>query len=105
MTTFNWLSLFGVPAIILAIFGWLFKKVDTKTKTVSSENEAIKRGVQALLRDRLYAIYRECKKQGGASRFDRENFNNIYQQYHQLGANGVMDDIRKKLFAMEVVDD
>lgn len=105
MTTFNWLSLFGVPAIVLAIFTAIYKRLSARQDRVSTENEAIKHGVQALLRDRLYAIYRECKKQGGASRFDRENFNNIYEQYHRLGANGVMDDIRKKLFDMDLVDD
>ena len=105
MTTFNWLSLFGVPAIILAILTWSWKKLSKRQETVSTENEAIKHGVQALLRDRLYQIYRDCNKQGGASRFDRENFNNIYEQYHRLGANGVMDDIRKKLFEMDLIDD
>ncbi|MBP5461891.1 MAG: hypothetical protein J6Y20_07190 [Lachnospiraceae bacterium] len=105
MTTYNWLSLFGVPAIILAIFTATYKRLSTRQKKEASENAAIKAGIQALLRDRLYEIYRECKQRGGASRFDRENFNNIYTQYHSLGANGVMDDIRDKLFKMKVLED
>ena len=28
--------------------------------------------------------------------YARENFENMYQRYHNLGANGVMDDYYKK---------
>ena len=105
MTIYNWLSLFGIPAIILSIITFTYRRMSARQKRTTEENTAIKAGIQALLRDRLYEIYRDCKQRGGASRFDRENFNNIYAQYHNLGANGVMDDIRHKLFDMDTLED
>jgi hypothetical protein len=51
-------------------------------------------GVQAFLRDRLLQGYRHYIAKGWADYDDRENMENIYKQYHALGANGIMDDLR-----------
>lgn len=105
MTVYNWLTLFGVPTIILAILTFTYTRLSGKVKKTSKENEAIKLGIQALLRDRLYEVYSLAKKDGGSSHFERENFNNMYVQYHNLGANGVMDDIHDKFFKMPIKDE
>jgi len=42
--------------------------------------------------------YHHCKNMGRADPDDRTNFENLYTQYHFLGWNGVMDDIRQKFF-------
>lgn len=105
MTTYNWISLFGIPAIILAIFQFAYRKLIAKVKATNTEDEAIKKGLQAMLRDRLYQLYRYCKNNGKASHFDRENFNNMYVQYHALGANGVMDNVHDKFFKLPIDDE
>lgn len=105
MTTFNWLSLFGVPTIIFALYTFMYKRMSTRIKQTNAENEAIKLGIQALLRDRLQQLYRYCKQKGCASDNDRRNFNNMYTQYHALGVNGVMDDTRDKFFALPIGED
>lgn len=105
MTIYNWLSLFGIPAIILAILTATYKQLNTRTKRTAEINDAIKMGVRAMLRDRLYQLYRYCRSQGGATHSERENFNNLYEQYHTLGGNGVMRDIRDKFFALPIKDD
>jgi hypothetical protein len=56
-------------------------------------DEATEKGLQALLRDRLIYQYDKYKDKGYAPIYAKENFENLYQQYHRLGANGVMDDI------------
>lgn len=89
MSTWNWLSLFGVPTVVAAIVVSLW--VQTK---------AIKHGVQALLRDRLIQGYRYFEEKGYADIDDRNNLENVYIQYHALGQNGVMDDLRKKFLAL-----
>ena len=101
MTTFNWLSLFGIPAIIFAVIVWAWAQF----KKIMLENEATKAGVQALLRNSLQQLYRECKRRGWATQSDRQNFENMYKQYHNLGANGVMDDTRKKFLALQIGDE
>ena len=89
MTTWNWLSLLGIPTIVggFVISQWI-------------QTKAIKAGVQALLRDRLLQGYRYFRERGYADEDDRSNLENVYIQYHNLGANGVMDDLRLKFLAL-----
>jgi len=92
MTVYNWLTLFGVPGLFLALVGFIKLQV--------AQNKAIKEGLQAILRDRLLQSYKHYEEKGFADPDDRDNWENMYQQYHTLGANGVMDDIRKKFLAL-----
>ena len=98
-------SIVGVPAIISGIFALIIsrmlKKRDAKqaeiieqNQVMEAQNKAIMLGVQAFLRDRLLQGYRHYITQGWADYDDRENLENIYDQYHALGANGIMDDMR-----------
>lgn len=98
-------SLVGVPSIISGLFALLvakmLKKRDKKqaeiieqNQVMEAQNKAIMLGVQAFLRDRLLQGYRHYIEKGWADYDDRENMENIYTQYHALGANGIMDDLR-----------
>ena len=98
MTMYNWISLFGVGSIVTAIYAYLGSKV----KKTAAETKAVKLGIQALLRDRLYQLYNFCSAKKYADISERENFRNMRDQYHLLGANGVMDDICKKFFELPV---
>ena len=89
MSIWNWLSLFGVPAIVAGVVISLWM-----------QTKAIKIGVQALLRDRLLQGYKHFEEKGYADVEDRENLENVYVQYHTLGKNGVMDDLRAKFLAL-----
>jgi len=89
MSTWNWLSLLGIPSIVAAVIVSLW--VQTR---------AIKKGVQALLRDRLTQGYKYHENIGWADIDDRNNLENVYVQYHNLGQNGVMDDLRDKFLAL-----
>ena len=83
--------LFG-SGLFVSLGRYLGKKIqnnDVKT-------EAVKLGLQALLRDRLYQVYNHYQEKGYAPIYAKENFENMYTQYHNLGANGVMDEIREK---------
>lgn len=76
----------------LALIKWLHSKFVQQAK----KTKALEEGVQALLRDRLYQMYAHYSERGSAPIYARENFENMYQKYHELGANGVMDDYYKK---------
>lgn len=97
----------GVPSLISGICMLLIqksmKKRDARQEEIRLQNEAMERqnkaimlGVQAMLRDRLLQGYRHYISTGWAGYEDRENMENIWQQYHALGANGVMDDMRRQ---------
>ena len=61
---------------------------------------SLKKGVQALLRSQLYAEYNKWKEREYAPIWARENFINMYNQYHGLHRNGVMDDIKEAFLAL-----
>lgn len=96
MTFYNWLCLFGVPAMVSAIFAYVIKRI----RKNDAETTAVKCGIQALLRDRLIQVYKYNESKGYADIQERENFENMYKQYHSLGANGVMDDVRQKFLQL-----
>lgn len=89
----------GAVAIIVCLLNNIFqmKKIQKISKQAAEEEaKATKLGIQALLRDRLYWTYNHYNSKGYAPIYARENFTNMYNQYHSLGANGVMDDIKEK---------
>lgn len=89
MTVYQWLCLFSVPSILLAIFTHLFTQI-----------RAVKRGLQALLRAQLINDYNKWHDKGYAPIYARQNFENCWAQYHALGANGVMDNIHELFFEL-----
>jgi len=100
LTVYNWLCLLGVPALVALFTGYLGKRI----KLLSAQNAALKLGMQALLRDRLYQLYKAGSDKQGSSLDERRNFENLYDQYHALGANGVMDDIHRRYMALPVIE-
>jgi hypothetical protein len=67
-----------------------------RLKESERKQQALEQGVQALLRDRLIYQYDKYKSKGYAPIYAKENFENLYEQYHKLGANGVMDSIHEE---------
>jgi len=94
MTLYQFLCLAGIPALISTLVMWLIRQ--------ALSVRALRRGVQAMLRDRLLAEWLACSAKGSASVAQRDNFLNLYQQYHALGMNGVMEDIRQKFMDLPV---
>lgn len=89
MSVYNWLCLFSVPAVFLAAI----KYAASQAKKNNEQINAVKRGVQALLRAQMIGDYNKWMERGYAPIYARQNFENCWQNYHDLGANGVMDDI------------
>lgn len=87
--------LFG-SGIFVSISGYIVGRI----KANDRHTDAISNGVQALLRDRLYHMYKHYVDKGFAPIYAKENFENLYAQYHALGANGVMDSYREKFMEM-----
>ena len=92
MNLYQVLSLLFGSGLLTTILIAVWKKIKQNEK----KTESVQLGVQALLRDRLYYTYTKYEEKGYAPIYARENFENMYQQYHILGANGVMDDVYHK---------
>ena len=88
----EWISLLFGSGILLTAWRYLYGRV----KANDQKTEAVCLGVQALLRDRLIQSYNYHLDKGYAPIYAKENFENMWKQYHNLGANGVMDEIHEK---------
>ena len=93
MNTYQWLCLLGIPAIVGGFVAFAVKWIFNQIK-------GIKLGVQALLRAQMIADYNKWSERGYAPIYARQNFENCWQQYHSLGANGVMDNIHELFFQL-----
>ena len=91
MTWLEILQMFGLPSMLVALVVYVVKAV-----------LAMKKGLQALLRSQLITDYNRQHDKGFAPIYARENFENCWKQYHNLGANGVMDGVREQFMDLPV---
>ncbi len=82
-----------IPLILGGIIGFLSNKLKDNNK----KEKAIEEGVQALLRNEIIRRYREFETKGEISILDKENLEEMFVQYKNLGGNGtvkkMMDDL------------
>lgn len=96
MTLSNILTLLFGSGLLVTVGRYFMGRI----KAIESKNEAVCLGVQALLRDRLIHEYNKYMDMGYAPIYAKENFENMWKQYHNLGVNGVMDEIHKKFMEL-----
>lgn len=70
---------------------------------VEKRDELVRKGVQALLRNDLYELYYRCIEKKYATINEKNNFENLYTQYHNLGKNGVMDSLKEEFMKLPSV--
>lgn len=87
------------------IMGILISFLAGRFVRLNKEKEAIQAGLQALLRDRLTHIARNCFTAGHTDRLTKINWEAMYQSYHGLGKNGVMDETRVKMMKLPEVEE
>ena len=93
-----WLeTLFG---LIVTGLGVAVKWLHKKSKTEAQRQGAIEKGLQALLRSQMINDYNHYKEKGFAPIYAKENFENVWKQYHNLGVNGVMDSIHEEFMTL-----
>lgn len=91
--------------VISAIFTGVLGVLTTLIKRLMGEIKAIRLGTQATLRNSLIQDYNRCSAKGYATVEEADNFENLYKNYHALGENGVMDNIRVKFMALPLKGD
>ena len=96
MSTFQILTLLGIGSLITSLWMYIIKS----GKKTAISVKAIRLGVQAVLRAQMIADYNYYTEKGYAPIYAKENFQNCWNQYEALGANGVMNDIYKKFMAL-----
>ena len=87
MNLYQWLCVLGIPGMFLTMVAGL--------ASIIRQIKVMKQAMKASLRDRLVQGYKHGIRQGFADMDDRKNMENIYRQYHILGGNGDMRDLRR----------
>lgn len=86
-----------IPTAIGAILGFL----GTKLKKNKKKDLAIEAGVQALLRNEIIRRYREFEIKGEISILDKENLEEMFKQYENLGGNGTVKNMMDELLGLK----
>ena len=110
----------GVFTLLFAIVTWKVKKylsdvekrdaemhekIKNERKKIEASRQAVTKGVQALLRDRLLQGYHFFFKRGMVTYGEASTYRNMYEAYHELGKNGVMDGIYENFRTISVHTD
>lgn len=77
-----------------AVISYIFALYHTKKK----ENDALKAGLQALLRDRIIQAYNHyVQDRGWIPIYVKESIDACYRSYEALGDNGVIDNLMQQI--------
>ena len=82
------------------ILGIGTRSILNRMQKQDARQKALEYGVQALLRDRMLHCYNKYIDAGSAPIYAKENYENMNQQYHELGGNGVMTHLHEEFMAL-----
>ena len=68
-----------------------------RIKNMKCRITATEKGVQALLRSQIIALYNKYTEKGYMPIYERENLEHLYIEYKALGGNGVIESLKSKL--------
>ena len=83
--------------IFNALAGAIITLLWTMLRAKKRENDALKEGVQALLRDRIIQAYNHYSDKGWIPIYAMESIEACYKSYEELGENGVIDNLMSQL--------
>lgn len=90
---------YWVEVLLTAVSSFVaftYKKIRERFSEQDKKREAIENGVQALLRNELIKNFREYKQRGEITLLDKENMDNMFKEYFNLGGNGMMHDVKRE---------
>lgn len=86
-----------VFGLICTGFGIGFKSIFKRIKDQKLESDAIKLGIQALLRGNIITLYNKYMEKGYMPIYERENLEHLTTEYYALNGNGVVHSLVEKL--------
>lgn len=89
--THYWLEI--LFSAILAGFGAAYRVLSKKVR----EQDVIKQGIVALLRDRIIQTYNHYTDKGFCPIYALDNIHSLYEQYHHLGGNGTVTHLMEEI--------
>ena len=92
-------------AVIAAGMGALFRWLVRRFRENDRRQDAMEKGIQALLRDRIVQAYYHYSERGWITLHGLEALDKMYAEYHNLGGNGTVTKLWNDLHGLEVRDD
>lgn len=95
----DWIKEYWIKALfggIISAFGMLTAWIKKKFK----RSESVEHGLQALLRNEIIREYEKWTDKNYCPIYARDNIKNMYDQYHGLGQNGVIDDLMERIMEL-----
>lgn len=86
-----------IPTFLGGVIGF----ISTKLKKNKKKDLAIEQGVQALLRNEIIRRYREFESKGAIPILDKENLEEMFVQYKNLGGNGTVKKMMDELLNLD----
>jgi hypothetical protein len=74
--------------------------VNAKFKSIGNREEAIQKGVKALLRDRIIQMYNHYSGKNCMPIYARENVESLHIEYKALGGNGTVEGLVRRLMLL-----
>ena len=88
----------ALNSVINVVFGGVITLLITMYRQKKKENDALKAGLQALLRDRIIQAYNHyVQDKGWIPIYAKESIDACYKSYEALGDNGVIDNLMEQI--------
>lgn len=94
------LGILGVPSIFVMV-SWCMKRVLAESKNM----KILMAAQQAQMRSQLLKDYYTYTNRGYIYESELSDWENQYQAYHALGANGIIDNRRERLFKLDIKEE
>ena len=66
------------------------------------EADALREGMQAMLRDRILQLFYKCRERGCAGPYDAQNMDHMYNAYHKVGGNGMITNVYQQFSKLPI---
>lgn len=88
----------ALNSVINVMFGGVITLLITMYRQKKKQNDALKAGLQALLRDRIIQAYNHyVQDKGWIPIYAKESIDACYKSYEALGDNGVIDNLMQQI--------
>ena len=112
-----------IEAVAVAVIGFMMWQIQTRLEQAEEKEQHLQeelakersnidgmrrannKGTQALLLDRLLQGFHFFRKRGMVTYGEASSYKNMYEAYHALGKNGVMDGIYEEFLKIPVRPD
>lgn len=92
----------ALNSVINVVFGGVITLLITMYRQKKKENDALKAGLQALLRDRIIQAYNHyVQDKGWIPIYAKESIDACYKSYEALGDNGVIDNLMQQISELQ----